>query len=95
MKIRKGKCIVKFFEQKIKIHHDRVIFTIYIYRTKSSFLINKPQTQNFIQEILPGIQPWAQVNKTAIDMCNQQLEKMYRKLDMEKNRVLLEKKKLN
>ena len=53
---------------------QRVIFTIYIYRTKSSFLINEPQTQNFIQEILPGIQPWARVNKTAIDMCNQQLE---------------------
>ena len=54
----------------------RVIFTINTYRTKSSSLINGPQVQKFIQEILPGIQSLAQVNKTTIDMCDQQLEKM-------------------
>ena len=35
-----------------------------------------------------------QVNKTAIDMCNQQLEKMLRKLDMEQTKVLLEEEKI-
>ena len=74
---------------------QRLIFTINIYRTKNSFLINGPQLQKFIQEILPWIQSWAQVNKTAIDMCNQQLEKMLRKLDMEQTKVLLEEEKLN
>ena len=72
---------------------QRLIFTINIYRTKNSFLINGPQLQKFIQEILPWIQSWAQVNKTAIDMCNQQLEKMLRKLDMEQTKVLLEEEK--
>ena len=74
---------------------QRVIFTINIYRTKSSFLINESQVQKLIQEILPWIQSWAQVNKASIDMCNQQLEKMLRKLDMEQTKVLLEEEKLN
>ena len=47
--------------------------------------------QKFIQEILP--QSWAQVNKIAIDMCDQQLEKMLRKLDMKQTKVLLEEEK--
>ena len=72
---------------------QRVIFTINIYRTKSSFLINGPQVQKFIQEILPGTQSWAQVNKTTIDMCDQQLEMILRILDMEKNEVVLEEEK--
>ena len=91
MKIRKDKCRVKFLD--LKTRGQRVIFRINIYRTKSSFLINGPQVQKFIQEILPWIQSWAQVNKTAIDMCNQQLEKMLRKLDMEQTKVLLEDEK--
>ena len=81
---------------RVKDKHSRgqqVIFTINIYRTKSSFLINGPQVQKFIQEILPWIQSWAQVNKTAIHMCYQQLEKMFRKLDMKQTKVLLEEEK--
>ena len=69
-------------------------FTVNIYRTKSSFLINGPQVQKFIQEILPWIQSWAEVNKTVIHMCNQQLENMLRKLDMEQTKVLLEEEKI-
>ena len=33
-----------------------VMFTINIYRTQSSLLINGPKTQKFIHEILSGIQ---------------------------------------
>ena len=72
---------------------QQVIFTINIYKTKSRFLLNRPQVPKFIQEILPGIQLWAQVNKTTTDMCNQQLQKMLRKLDIEQNKVLLEEEK--
>ena len=72
---------------------QRVAFTINIYRTKSSFLINGPQVRKFIQQVLPGIQSWAQVNKATIDMCNQQLEQMFRKLDVEQIKVLLEEEK--
>ena len=61
--------------------------------TKSSFLINWPQVYKFIHEIQPWIQSWTQVNKTAIEMCHQQLENMLRKLDMEQTEVLLKKEK--
>ena len=54
--------------------------------------MNGLQVQKCIQEILPGIQSWGQVNKTTTDICNQQLEKMLRKLNMEQNKVLLEEK---
>ena len=56
-------------------------------------MINGPQVEKFIQEILPWIHSWVQVNKTTIDMCDQQLEKMLRKLDMEQTKVLLEEEK--
>ena len=95
MKIRKkGQVYSKILSVKDKNSRgQRVIFTINIYRTKSSFLINGPQVQKFIQEILPWIQSWVQVNKTTIDMCDQQLEKMLRKLDMEQTKVLLKEEK--
>ena len=32
---------------------------------------------------------WTKASKTTIDMCNKQLEKMLRKLDMKQNKVLL------
>ena len=66
MKIRKDKCIEIFRVKDKNSRGQRVIFTINIYRTKSSFLTNGPQVQKFIQEMLPWIQSWAQVNKTAI-----------------------------
>ena len=69
---------------------QRVIFTTNIYRINSSFLINGPQVQKFIHEIKPWIQSWTQVNKTAIEMCHQQLENMLRKLNMEQTKALLE-----
>ena len=72
---------------------QRAIFTINTYRTKSSFLINMPKVQNFIQQILPGIQSWEQVNRTTIEMCNQQLKNMITKFNMEQNKVHLEEEK--
>ena len=91
---QKGQVYSQILRVKDKNSREqRVIFTTNIYRIKSSFLINGSQVQKFIQEILPWIQSWAQVNKTAIDMCNQQLEKMLRKLDMEQTKVLLEEEK--
>ena len=62
-------------------------------QNQKQLLINGPQVQKFMQDILPKIQSWAQVNKTTIDMCNQQLEKMFRKVDVEQNKVLLEEEK--
>ena len=91
---QKGQVYSEILRVKDKTSRGQwVIFTINIYRTKSSFLINESQVQKLIQEILPWIQSWAQVNKASIDMCNQQLEKMLRKLDMEQTKVLLEEEK--
>ena len=60
--------------------NKRALFTVNIYRTTSSLLINGPQVQRFIQEILPAIQTWAQHIRTVIDMCDQELERMLKKL---------------
>ena len=60
--------------------NKRALFTVNIYRTTSSLLINGPQVKKIIQEILPAIQTWAQDNGTVIDMCDQELERMLKKL---------------
>ena len=63
-------------------------------QTKNSFLINGPQVQKFILEILPWIAMGVgKQSRHTIDMCDQQLEKMLRKLDMEQTKVLLEEEK--
>ena len=56
------------------------IFVINIYRTTSSLLINGTKIQRFVQEILPVLQSWADQNEKEIDICDQYLEKMLRKL---------------
>ena len=56
------------------------IFVINIYRTTSTLLINGPQVQRFVQEILPVLQLWADQNEKEIDICDQYLEKMLRKV---------------
>ena len=60
--------------------NKRSLFTVNIYRTTSSLLSNRPQVKKFIQEILPAIQTWAQDNGTVIDTCDQELERMLKKL---------------
>ena len=50
-----------------------------MYRITSSLLINGLQVQKFIQEILPEIQTWEH-NGTVIDMSDQELERMLKKL---------------
>ena len=60
--------------------YKKALFTVNIYRTTSRLLINGPQVQKFIQEILPAIQTWAQHNGTVVVMCDQELERMPKKL---------------
>ena len=57
---------------------------IYMYRTKSSLLINGPQMQKFILEVTPIIQLCSLENKTAIDISDQKLKKVSCKLKIEK-----------
>ena len=62
---------------------NQVICTVNIYRTKSSLLINGPQMQKFILEVIPIVQLWALENKSAIDISDQKLKKVLSKLKIE------------
>ena len=62
---------------------NQVIYTVNIYRTKSSLLINGPQMQKFILEVIPIVQLWALENKSAIDISDQKLKKILSKLKIE------------
>ena len=62
---------------------NQVIYTVNIYRTKSSLLINGPQMQKFILEVIPIVQLWALENKSAIDISDQKLKKVLGKLKTE------------
>ena len=53
---------------RVKVKDSRkneVIYTFNISRTGSSSLINRPQTQKFILEVVPIIQLWGLESKTA------------------------------
>ena len=53
---------------RVKVKDSRkneVIYTLNISRTESSSLINRPQTQKFILEVVPIIQLWGLESKTA------------------------------
>ena len=62
---------------------NQVIYTVNIYQTKSSLLINGPQMQKFILEVIPIVQLWALENKSAIDISDQKLRKVLSKLKIE------------
>ena len=66
---------------------NQVIYTVNIYRTKSSLLINGPQMQKFILEVIPIVQLWALENKSAIDISDQKLKKVLSKLKIEQQLV--------
>ena len=66
-----------------KSKRNQVIHTVNIYRTKSSLLINGPQTQKFILELISIIQLWTLVNKTVIYVSDQKLKKVLGKLKIE------------
>ena len=66
---------------------NQVIYTVNIYRTKSSLLINGPQMQKFILEVIPIVQLWALENKSAIDISDQKLRKVLSKLKIEQQLV--------
>ena len=59
---------------------DIPIFVMKIYRTTSTLLLNGPQEQRFVQEILPALQSLADQNEKEIEICDQHFEKMLRKI---------------
>ena len=82
----------KIYSESIRVREkesrrNQVIYTVNIYRTKSSLLINGPQMQKFILEVIPIVQLWALENKSAIDISDQKLKKVLSKLKIEQQLV--------
>ena len=76
-----GKVVIETIKTKKKNARRALpIFVTNIYRTTSKLLINEPQVQRFVQEILPVLQSWAHQNEKEIHICDQHLEKMLRKV---------------
>ena len=86
--IRKEDQEGRIYSESIRVREkesrrNQVIYTVNIYRTKSSLLINGPQMQKFILEVIPIVQLWALENKSAIDISDQKLKKVLSKLKIE------------
>ena len=76
-----GKVVIETIKAKEKnARRTFPVFVTNIYRTSSTLLINGPQAQRFVQEILLVIQSWADENEKEIDIHDQHLEKMLRKV---------------
>ena len=57
-------------------------------------LINDPQTQNFILEVVSIIQLWAIESWTAINISNQKLKKVLGKLKVEQQQSKIERQEV-
>ena len=76
-----GKVVIETIKTKEKNARRALpICVTNIYRTTSTLLMNGPQVQRFVQEILPVPQSWGDQNKKKIDILDQYLEKMLRKV---------------
>ena len=59
---------------------NEAIFTINIFRTKGSFLINEPQVQRFLLGLLPVVQSWATENKIDTNIKDDKLKNVLSKM---------------
>ena len=76
-----GKVVIESIKTKQKNARRALpIFVTNISRTTSTLLINGPLVQRFMHEILPVLQSWADQSEKEIDICDQHLEKMLRKV---------------
>ena len=56
------------------------IFTINIYRTKSSFLINGPKISRFLTDVLPLMETWAEKNNLNITKQNEMIKETLQRM---------------
>ena len=78
---KKGKVVSDIIKVTDKgVRGNRPTFTINIYRTTSSFLVNVTQVQKFIQKVIPMKQSWAQYNQTAIEVMDKKTEQLLREI---------------
>ena len=72
---------------------NEAIFTINIFRTKSSFLINGPQVQKFLLELLPVVQSWVDLNKVDINISDDKLKNVLSKMNIVQTPIIKSKLK--
>lgn len=66
--------IIKVKQKKSR--RNQVLNTVNIYCTKSSLVVNGPQTQKLILEVIPINQLWVLENETAVNISDQKLKKV-------------------
>ena len=72
---------------------NEAIFTINVFRTKSSFLINGPQVQKFLLELLPVVQSWATENTVDINIKDEKLKNVLSKMKIVQTPIIKSKRK--
>ena len=70
---------------------NEAIFTINIFRTKSSFLINGPHVQQFLPELFPVLQSWATEN--TVDIKDEKLKNVLSKMRIVQTPIIKSKQK--
>ena len=72
---------------------NEAIFTINVFRTKSSFLINGPQVEKFLLELLPVVQSGATQNKVDINIKDEKLKNAISKMKIVQTPIIKRKQK--
>ena len=80
-KDKTGKIVIEIIRVTQKeSRRNKAIFTIIIFRTKSSFLINGSQVQKFLLELLPVVQSWATEHTVDININDDKLKNVLSKM---------------
>ena len=80
-KDKTGKIVIEVIRVTQKeSRRNKAIFTIIIFRTKSSFLINGSQVQKFLLELLPVVQSWATEHTVDININDDKLKNVLSKM---------------
>ena len=72
---------------------NETIFTINIYRTKNSFLINRPEARKFLLELLPVVQSWATENTVDININDGKLKNVLSEMKIVQTPIIKSKQK--
>ena len=72
---------------------NEAIFTINIFRTKGSFLINEPQVQRFLLGLLPVVQSQATENKIDTNIKDDKLKNVLSKMKIVQTPIIKSKLK--
>ena len=72
---------------------NEAIITINVFRTISSFLINRPQIQKFLLELLPVVQSWATENTVDINIKDEKVKNVLSKMKILQTPIIKSKQK--